>query len=76
MRRRLGRAADIFYHHCPPSIAVKTLDPCYVLLDHSIGDGATVSIPASARVYTNGRFEIFRVPRMLLAAHAEPAAGQ
>jgi hypothetical protein len=76
VRRRLLRAADVFYHGCPPSIAVKTLAPCYVLLDHSIGDGATVSIPATARVFSNGRFEIYRMPRMLMAGRAELAGAQ
>jgi hypothetical protein len=62
MRRRMAIAAKVFYGGLTPSRAMFSVQPSYVVIDHSVGDGATVALTASARVFANSRFEIYRVP--------------
>jgi hypothetical protein len=59
---RMQAAAAFFYHGQPPPRGPKGASPTYVLLDHSVGDGAAAGLPASARVWACERFEIFRLP--------------
>jgi hypothetical protein len=62
MRRRMAIAAKVFYGGLTPSRAMFSVQPSYVVIDHSVGDGAKVALPSSARVFANSRFEIYRVP--------------
>ncbi len=61
-RQRLTVATGIFYHGKLPTTALFDFKPGYVLLDHRVGDGATTALPAQQRVFTNGRYEVYRVP--------------
>jgi hypothetical protein len=73
MRHRMGLAAKIFYGGMAPSQPMFSLGPSYVVIDHSVDDGAKVKLPDEARVFANSRFEIFRVPAR---APVVVAAGQ
>jgi hypothetical protein len=76
VQRRLRQADRIFYHHRPPTTAMMTLDPCYIVLDHGIGDGASIALPAKQRVYANSRFEIYRILRRTSAPTRTVLAAQ
>lgn len=62
-RQRLALADRLFYRGYVPSSRVFARGPVYVLLDHAIGDGARLALPERHRVFSNGRFEVYRLPR-------------
>ena len=62
-RQRLALADRLFYKGYVPSSRVFARGPVYVLLDHAIGDGARLALGDRHRVFSNGRFEVYRLPR-------------
>jgi hypothetical protein len=60
--RRMELAAEVFYHHRPPSAEMFGGMPCYALIDHSLRDGAEVALAPQSRVFANARIEIYRMP--------------
>ena len=61
--QRMEIAANIFYRQQPPTAEMLDGAPGYVLLDRAVGDAAKVALPESARVFTNARIDLYRVPR-------------
>jgi hypothetical protein len=64
-QRRMQRAADVFYRARSPQTTLAMASPCYLLLDRSMGDEATVALAETSRVFANARIEIYRVPSLL-----------
>ncbi len=60
-RWRLRRSAEVFYSHRAPPAALFRAGPSYVVLDHSIPDGASFNLHGAKRVYANERFEVFQL---------------
>jgi hypothetical protein len=67
-RHRLVRAAELYYHArpLPPASGANSR---YAIVDHSIGDDASVPPGGALRVFANRRFEVFQ-----LASAAETLA--
>lgn len=59
-KRRLVASARMFYQHKAPNLA-NFGAPTYLVVDHSIADGAAAPKRGVARVFANHRFEVFRV---------------
>lgn len=59
--RRMRVAADIFYHGATPPAALTDAGPCYLLIDHSLLDGAFVPASVGPPVFSNLRFEVYRL---------------
>ncbi len=61
LSRRAALASDFFYRdgHLNPD----TIDPApsYALLDRSLGDRASVTLPLGARVFANSRLAVYRL---------------
>ena len=38
-------------------------DPTYVLIDRSLADGASVTLPQEARLFSNARMNVYRLPK-------------
>lgn len=62
-RSRLALADRFFYRRFVPPARVFGRGAVYVLLDRAIGDGAEVPLGVEHRVFSNGRFEVYRLPR-------------
>ncbi len=86
-RLRADLASDFFYRGRRLTPRLVGGGPAYVLLDHSLRDGAVVPLPAGARLYSNSRMDIYRlaptpavtrdsVPRTRFKPHAARAHGQ
>lgn len=74
-RHRMHIAERIFYRGLAPSAKLVGGQPCYLLLDRSVGDEAWVSLPEKHRVFSNTRFDIFRLPRNAPVVAAKSLAG-
>jgi hypothetical protein len=62
-RIRANLASAYFYRGRPLEASQVSEDPCYVLVDHSLADGAKVAGVDSVKVFGNERIEIYRLPR-------------
>jgi hypothetical protein len=60
-RLRASIASNFFYRGRPLRSQTVSADPSYVLLDHSLTDGAAVALPREQRIFSNSRIEIFRL---------------
>jgi hypothetical protein len=60
-RSRASLAANFFYRGKPLRPETVNDGPAYVLLDHSLSDGAQVTLPPGNRIFRNRRIEIFRL---------------
>jgi hypothetical protein len=72
--QRMEIAANIFYRQQPPTAEMFGGAPGYVLLDRAVGDAAKVALPEAARVFTNSRIDLYRVPRAADAAKTAAVA--
>jgi hypothetical protein len=86
-RLRADLASDFFYRGRRLTPRLVGGGPAYVLLDHSLRDGAIVPLPVGARLFSNSRMDIYRlapnpavtrdsVPRTRFKPHAPRARGQ
>ncbi len=62
-RIRANLASGFFYRGRRPESALVSDDPCYILVDRSLADGAKVTLSNSARVFHNDRIDVYRMPR-------------
>lgn len=60
-RIRADLASEFFYRGGKLAPQVVGRAPAYVLLDHSLRDGAVVPLPSGARVFSNSRMDIYRL---------------
>jgi hypothetical protein len=60
-RSRASMAANFFYRGIPLHSEMVSPGPAYVLLDRSLSDGASVTLPLRNRVFVNRRMEIYRL---------------
>lgn len=63
-RIRANLASAFFYRGRPLDASVVSVDPCYVLVDRSIADGAKVPAAGVTRVFSNTRIDIYRMARL------------
>ena len=73
-QRRMQLAAEIFYRNKLPLASLTSPSPCYLLLDRSMQDGASVALSGQQRVFANSRIEVYRVPNATRAAALPGAA--
>jgi hypothetical protein len=66
-RIRANLASAFFYRGRPLDASVVSDDPCYVLVDRSIADGAKVGSAGTTRVFANRRIDIYRMARVTRA---------
>ena len=71
-RRRMDRAATIFYGGKVPRTGMPDAAPCYAIIDRSLNDGARIALPDRNRIFLNARFEIYRLPRKHLTPPTAP----
>ncbi|HUR59490.1 MAG TPA: hypothetical protein VM029_17365 [Opitutaceae bacterium] len=71
-RRRMDRAATIFYGGKVPRTGMPDAAPCYAIIDRSLNDGAKIALPDRHRIFVNSRFEIYRLPRKQLTPISPP----
>ncbi len=62
-RIRANLASAFFYRGRPLDSSVVSDDPCYVLVDRSLADGAKVPGAGTQRVFANARIDIYRLAR-------------
>jgi hypothetical protein len=76
-RIRAGLAANFFYRGRALDPEIVATAPSYILIDRSLGDGATATLPLGARVFANSRIAIYRLsePARIPAAGEIAAAG-
>ena len=72
-RIRANAASAFFYRGRTLEPTLVTLDPCYVLIDRSLADGAKISVPGYPRIFSNARIDIYRKERGSLTP-LKPAA--
>jgi hypothetical protein len=60
-RRRLCEVTGFFARHRRPSPDFFANGPAYILIDHRIPDGLSLTLPRQARVYSNDRYDVFRL---------------
>jgi hypothetical protein len=75
LSRRAALASDFFYrgrHLDPDTIGP---EPSYVLLDRSLADHASVTLPVGARVFANARLTVYRLRTPPAEPGAERAVG-
>lgn len=60
-RIRADLASDFFYRGRKLAPHVVGRAPAYVLLDHSLRDGAVVPLSPGARVFSNARLDVYRL---------------
>jgi hypothetical protein len=61
LSRRAALASDFFYRGRPLPAWLVAEAPSYVLLDRSLRDNATVTLPLGARVFSNSRMTVYRL---------------
>lgn len=61
-RIRANLASAFFYRGHRLDTALMSGDPCYVLVDRSLADGAKVIGSEGSKVFANSRIEIYRMP--------------
>jgi hypothetical protein len=73
-KRRLCEVDDLYYRQKGPSADILNAGPTYIILDHSLNDGASFD-PGSAgqKVFANDRFEVFHL-KAYTDAMADPRA--
>ena len=69
-RIRANMASNFFYRSRPLAPEVIGDSPSYVLHDRSLKDGAVVTLPLGARVFSNSRIDIYRLSPLTVAASA------
>lgn len=62
-RIRANAASAFFYRGRTLEPTLVTRDPCYVLIDRSLSDGAKINVPGYPRIFSNARIEIYRMER-------------
>ncbi|WP_414664662.1 hypothetical protein [Horticoccus sp. 23ND18S-11] len=62
-RQRAGLASDFFYRGQPLLSETVSDDPTYVLIDRSLADNARVTLPQEARLFSNARMKVYRLPK-------------
>lgn len=67
-RIRANMASNFFYRSRPLAPEVIGDSPSYVLHDRSLKDGAVVTLPLGARVFSNSRIDIYRLSPLTVAA--------
>jgi hypothetical protein len=60
-RIRANLAANFFYRGQPLEAGIVAAAPSYALIDRHLRDGAAVTLPVGARVFTSDRFEVYRL---------------
>jgi len=60
-RIRANLASAFFYRGRPLDPMTISGDPCYVLVDRSLDDGAKVPSTGHTRVFNNARIDIYRM---------------
>ncbi len=60
-RLRANLASNFFYRGRALPSRIISADPCYALIDLSLGDGAYVALPPEQRVFTNSRIQVYRL---------------
>lgn len=60
-RLRASMASNFFYRGRALPSRIVSADPCYALIDLSLGDGAYVALPTEQRVFTNSRIQVYRL---------------
>lgn len=77
-RIRANMASNFFYRSRPLAPEIIGDSPSYVLHDRSLKDGAVVTLPLGARVFSNARIDIYRLSPLsvtIAAAAASAAPG-
>ena len=62
-RIRANAASAFFYRGRTLEPTIVTRDPCYVLIDRSLADGAKISVPGYPQIFSNARIDIYRKER-------------
>jgi hypothetical protein len=75
-RIRANLASNFFYRGRALRAGVVGNAPSYVLLDRSLKDGAEVTLPLGARVFTNARMDIYRLSESRPAKGGRPAVSE
>ncbi len=69
-RIRANMASNFFYRSRPLAPEIIGDSPSYILHDRSLKDGAVVTLPLGARVFSNSRIDIYRLSPLTVAASA------
>ena len=69
-RIRANMASNFFYRSRPLAPEIIGDSPSYVLHDRSLKDGAVVTLPLGARVFSNSRIDIYRLSPLSVATTA------
>jgi len=69
-RIRANMASNFFYRARPLAPEIIGDSPSYVLHDRSLKDGAVVTLPLGARVFSNSRIDIYRLSPLTIVASA------
>lgn len=62
LSRRAAQASDFFYRGGPLRREDVASAPVYVLVDHALNDEAHRGLPVSARLFSNARISVYRLP--------------
>lgn len=63
-RIRANMASNFFYRSQPLDPRLVSAGPSYILVDHTLQDGAHVTLPNMNRVFSNQRLDIYRLSEL------------